>query len=174
MTTTNHLRNEVRTNMNDGHRVKGDYSQNTLTASTEAGYAITLEAFRLTPYGKVAYSRLGKADYVLDNGMEANLHAANSVKGEVGTLLESEFSVLGRSVRPYVKAAMSREFIKRHAIEINKTSFDSNYSSSTGKYGLGVTADVADNASIYTEVNYQKGNKVETPIYANAGFRISF
>ncbi|OCQ54313.1 putative autotransporter precursor [Photorhabdus australis subsp. thailandensis] len=171
----NRLSNEVRTNMNSGNSVKGNYSQNTITASTEAGYSIELmDAFKLTPYGKVAYSRTGKADYSLDNGMEANVHGANSLRGEVGTLLESEFSIAEHSVRPYVKTAVSREFIKNNEIEINNVSFDSNYSGNVGKYGLGVTADVGGNASVYTEVNYQKGNKVETPIYATAGFRVSF
>ncbi|MBS9443430.1 autotransporter outer membrane beta-barrel domain-containing protein [Photorhabdus heterorhabditis] len=171
----NHLSNEVRTNMNSGNSVKGNYSQNTITASTEAGYSIKLtDAFSLTPYGKVAYSRTGKADYSLDNGMEANVHAANSLRGEVGTLLESEFSIAEHSVRPYAKTAVSREFIKNNEIEINNVSFDSNYSGNVGKYGLGVTADVGGNALVYTEVNYQKGNKVETPIYATAGFRVSF
>jgi len=88
--------------------------------------------------------------------------------------VETEFTLAQQSIRPYVKAAVSREFSKNNEIEINDVSLDSNYSGTVGKYGLGVTADVSQNASIYTEVNYQKGNKVETPVYATAGFRLSF
>lgn len=171
----NHLNNEVRTNMNSGIKASGDYSLNTITASTEAGYSINLtDTFRLIPYGKIAYSRMGKADYSLDNDMQAVINEANSVLGETGTLLESQFYVAGRSVRPYAKIAVSREFIKNNKIEINNISFNSNYSGNVGKYGLGVTADVGDRASIYAEVNYKNGNKIETPVNATAGFRISF
>lgn len=171
----NHLNNEVTTSMNGGSRVKGNYNQNTFTTAAETGYTLALTGpFKVTPYGRVAYSRIGKANYNLDNGMEAKVHSADSVQGEIGTVLESEFSVLDHSVRPYAKVAAAREFVKSNQTEINDVAFNTHYAGNVGKYGLGLTADVARNASIYSEVTYQKGNKVETPVYATAGFRLSF
>lgn len=171
----NHLNNEVTTSMNGGSRVKGNYDQNTFTTAAETGYSLALTGpFKVTPYGRVAWSRIGKANYTLDNGMKAKVHAADSVQGEVGTLLETEFSVMDHSVRPYAKVAAAREFVKSNQTEINEVAFNTHYSGNVGKYGLGLTADVARNASIYSELTYQKGNKVETPVYATAGFRLSF
>lgn len=170
-----HLSNRAGTQMNSGNATRADYSQNALTAVMESGYSIPINAmFRLLPYGKVAWSRIGKASYTLDNGMTSDIHAANSLQGEVGTLIESEFSLAGRSVKPYARAAIAREFIKNNEITINSILFDSNYSGNVAKYGVGITADIADSASVYGEINYQKGNKVETPVNATAGLRISF
>jgi len=171
----NHLNNDLTTSMNSGSRVKGNYDQTSFTAAAETGYTLDLTGpFSVTPYGRFIYSRIGKASYALDNGMEASVNAANSVQGEVGTLLESEFDVMNHSVRPYIKVAAAREFTKRNRTEINEVAFDTRYSGNVGQYGAGLTADVARNASLYTEVTYQKGNKVETPVYATAGFRLRF
>ncbi|MFB6327434.1 autotransporter outer membrane beta-barrel domain-containing protein [Pantoea deleyi] len=171
----NHLNNDLATSMNSGSRVKGNYDQTSFTAAAETGYTLDLTGpFSVTPYGRFTYSRIGKASYALDNGMEASVNAANSIQGEVGTLLESKFDVMNHSVRPYLKVAAAREFTKRNRTEINEVAFDTRYSGNIGKYGAGFTADVARNASLYTEVTYQKGNKVETPVYATAGFRLSF
>lgn len=171
---TNHFSNEVRTSMNSGSNVKGDYKQNTVTISTETGYSMKfMNTYNLTPYGKVSYSHLG-GDYLLNNDMTTSIHKANSAMGELGMLLENELSVAGHYVRPYAKVAMSREFIRKNKIEINDISFNSNYSGNTGKYGIGVSADVGTGTSIYAEANYQNGNKIETPINATAGFRSIF
>ncbi|EBR1860524.1 autotransporter outer membrane beta-barrel domain-containing protein [Salmonella enterica] len=171
----NHFSNEVQTNMNSGVSARGDYNQNAFVGSTETGYSFEVtDNVTITPYGKIAYSRIGKSDYSLSNGMKTNIHSSDSVQGEIGALLEAELMVFERSVRPYAKAAISREFIKNNEVEINNISLDSNYSGNTGKYGLGLTADVGDKASVYAEIDYQKGNKLETPVNATAGFRVSF
>lgn len=171
----NHLNNDLTTSMNSGSRAKGNYDQTSFTAAAETGYTLDLTGpLSVTPYGRFTYSRIGKASYVLNNGMEASVNAANSVQGEVGTLVESEFDVMNHSVRPYLKVAAAREFTNRNRTEINEVAFDTRYYGNVGKYGAGLTADVARNASLYTEVTYQKGKKVETPVYATAGFRLSF
>ncbi|EBE4568713.1 pertactin family autotransporter, partial [Salmonella enterica] len=171
----NHFSNEIQTNMNSGTSARGDYNQNAFVGSTETGYSFEVtDNVTITPYGKIAYSRIGKSDYSLSNGMKTNIHSSDSVQGEIGALLEAELMVFERSVRPYAKAAISREFIKNNEVEINNISLDSNYSGNTGKYGLGLTADVGDKASVYAEIDYQKGNKLETPVNATAGFRVSF
>ncbi|MTD39681.1 autotransporter outer membrane beta-barrel domain-containing protein [Erwinia sp. CPCC 100877] len=171
----NHFNNELRSQMNSGDIIRGDYSQNALTAALESGYAIPLaQPFKLVPYGKVAYSRMGKSSYSLNNGMQADIHAANSIQGEIGTLIEAELGVAGYSINPYARVAISREFVKNNDIDINNLPFSSNYAGNTGKYGLGVTMNVSEKAAIYAEVNYQNGNKMETPVNASAGFRVNF
>lgn len=171
----NHLNNEINTNMNEGNRVKGNYNQNTVTASTEIGYPIEISnELLLTPYNQILYSHIGKSHYVLDNGMKVNIHDADSLKGEFGATLESNLLIANHNVKPYIKAAISREFIKNNTVEINNISFDSHYAGNVGKYGVGLTTNIGNDALFYTEINYQNGNKIETPIYATVGFRMNF
>ncbi|MCM7775081.1 autotransporter outer membrane beta-barrel domain-containing protein, partial [Enterobacter asburiae] len=42
------------------------------------------------------------------------------------------------------------------------------------RYGAGLDMQISKTTSVYAEANYQNGNHVETPIMANAGFRINF
>lgn len=171
----NHLHNEINTIMNEGKRVKGNYNQNTVTASTEIGYQIEISnTLKIMPYSQILYSHIGKSDYLLDNGMKANIHDANSLKSELGAVLESELLIAEHRVKPYIKTAISREFVKSNEIEINNISFNSNYSGNVGKYGIGFTTNIGKDAILYTEINYQNGNKLETPINATAGLKVSF
>ncbi|KFK92276.1 MULTISPECIES: autotransporter outer membrane beta-barrel domain-containing protein [unclassified Serratia (in: enterobacteria)] len=171
----NRLSQTVRARMNDGAIGKGDYSQSTFTTSLETGYTVPLSSlFALEPYGKVNYSRLGAADYTLSNGMQSAVNAANSVQGELGTLLSAKMTLGEVELAPYVKLAIAREFTRSNTVTINDITLDNNYSGNVGKYGLGVNANITKNTAIYAEMNYLKGNKVESPLNATTGFRILF
>ncbi|PVZ78577.1 autotransporter outer membrane beta-barrel domain-containing protein [Serratia sp. S1B] len=171
----NRLSQTVRARMNSGAIGKGDYNQNTLTASLESGYRLALSSqVTLEPYAKVNYSRLGSADYTLSNGMQAAVNAANSVQGEVGTLLSTKLMVNAVEVVPYAKLAIAREFTRNNSVIINDINLDNNYSGNVGKYGLGISANITKNAAVYAEMNYLNGNKIESPWNATGGFRIRF
>jgi outer membrane autotransporter protein len=171
----NRLSQAVRARMNDGAVGKGDYNQSTLTASLETGYTLPLSTlFALEPYGKVNYSRLGAADYTLSNGMQSAVHAANSVQGELGTLLSTKLTLGEIEVAPYAKLAIAREFTRNNTVTINDITLDNNYSGNVGKYGLGASANITKNTAVYAEMNYLNGNKVESPLNATSGFRILF
>ncbi|WP_337264898.1 MULTISPECIES: autotransporter outer membrane beta-barrel domain-containing protein [unclassified Serratia (in: enterobacteria)] len=171
----NRLSQTVRARMNDGAIGKGDYSQSTFTASLETGYTLPLsKLLALEPYGKVNYSRLGAADYTLSNGMQSAVNAANSVQGELGTLLSAKVTLGEVEVAPYAKLAIAREFTRSNTVTINDITLDNNYSGNVGKYGLGVSANITKNTAVYAEMNYLNGNKVESPLNATTGFRILF
>lgn len=171
----NHLSNETRTQMNNGNTGTGNYSQNAITASLESGFNIPVyQAYALEPYAKVQYSRIGSADYSLSNGMKTHIDNSDSVQGEIGTLFSTKISSGQMEFKPYAKLAIAREFIKSNNVDINDIGFNNDFSGNVGKYGLGLDASITPNSSIYTEVDYQNGNKVETPIRVDAGFRIRF
>ena len=66
---------------------------------------------------------------------------------------------------------MVHEFTKENDVTINRTNtFSNDFSGSTGKYGLGLDAQITPQAAFYTEINYLNGNKRETPVSANLGF----
>ncbi|MBD2784855.1 autotransporter outer membrane beta-barrel domain-containing protein [Xenorhabdus sp. DI] len=171
----NHLKNQIRAQTNSGSIGQGDNTQNAFTASLEAGYALPVyQHLTLEPYARMSYSRIGSADYKLSHGMQANIHAANSLQGELGAIFGAHLTLGSMDVMPYAKLAITREFIKDNEVTINQTLFDNNYSGNVSKYGLGVNANVTKNMSLYTELNYLNGNKVETPVNATVGFRVSF
>ncbi|MFW5393052.1 autotransporter outer membrane beta-barrel domain-containing protein [Yersinia sp. 2544 StPb PI] len=166
----NRFNNELST-----QSARAEYSQNAFTASVESGYQLPVyNNLVLEPYGKVSYSRIGSADYILSNGMAADVAKADSVQGELGTILSASYTVNQMAVKPYVKLAIAREFIKTNTVAINGIGFDNNFSGNVGKYGMGIDATVASNTSIFAEVNYLNGSKIETPVTANIGFRLRF
>ncbi|ATM98159.1 putative autotransporter protein [Yersinia frederiksenii] len=154
---------------------RAEYSQNAFTTSLESGYQLPVYTnLVLEPYGKVSYSRIGSANYALNNGMVADVAKADSIQGELGSILAASYTVNQMAIKPYVKLAIAREFIKTNAVAINGIGFDNNFSGNVGKYGVGVDATVASNATIFAEVDYLHGSKIETPITANIGFRVRF
>lgn len=52
--------------------------------------------------------------------------------------------------------------------------FDNDISGSTAQYSAGVSAQLTKNAGVWMETDYLKGNRIESPVTANAGYRISF
>ncbi|MGH1605888.1 autotransporter outer membrane beta-barrel domain-containing protein [Yersinia proxima] len=166
----NRFNNELNT-----QGARAEYSQNALTASLESGYQLPVYTnLVLEPYGKVSYSRISSADYTLSNGMAADVAKADSVQGELGTILASSYTLNQIAIKPYIKLAIAREFIKTNTVAINNIGFDNDFSGNVGKYGMGIDATVANNTSIFAEVDYLNGSKIETPVTANIGFRLRF
>ncbi|CNL06036.1 Outer membrane autotransporter barrel domain protein [Yersinia aldovae ATCC 35236] len=166
----NRFNNELST-----QSARAEYSQNAFTGSLESGYQLPVYAnLVLEPYGKVSYSRIGSADYTLSNGMAADVAKADSVQGELGTILAASYTLNQMAIKPYIKLAIAREFIKTNTVAINDIGFDNNFSGNVGKYGVGVDASVASNTAIFAEVDYLNGSKIETPVTANIGFRLRF
>ncbi|WP_159565438.1 autotransporter outer membrane beta-barrel domain-containing protein [Budvicia diplopodorum] len=171
----NHLSSETRTQMSSGNTGTGSYSQNAITASLESGFNIPVyQEYAVEPYAKMQYSKIGSADYTLSNGMNTHIDSSDSVQGELGTLFSTKFSSGEMVFKPYAKLAVAREFIKSNKVDINDIGFNNDFSGNVGKYGLGLDAAITNHASVYTEVDYQNGNKVETPVRVDAGFRIRF
>ncbi|HCM63249.1 MAG TPA: autotransporter outer membrane beta-barrel domain-containing protein [Morganella sp. (in: Bacteria)] len=172
----NRLDNENNGRMKNGSSARGDYHQNAFTATIESGFNYeVVPALTVQPYGKLQYARIGSADYELNNGMRADVHSADSLQGEAGTLISTSFDVNSAVLKPYARLAIVHEFTKENDVTINRTNTVSNdFSGSTGKYGLGLDAQITPQAAFYTEINYLNGNKTETPLRADVGFRVRF
>ncbi|MGV2814578.1 autotransporter outer membrane beta-barrel domain-containing protein [Enterobacter cancerogenus] len=48
------------------------------------------------------------------------------------------------------------------------------FSGTAEKYGAGVSSTLSKNAAVWVEENYLKGDHIESPVSATAGFRLSF
>ena len=129
----------------------------------------------IQPYIRATAFRAGGKSISLDNGMKARIGTTKSLQGEAGVSAGMDLSLAGTPVKPYVKAAVSHEFADNNTVRINDSwTFDNDISGTTGKYGAGVSAQLTKNAGVWVEADYQKGNSTESPVTANAGFRINF
>ena len=172
----NHFSNDMEARMTDGTQAKGDYSQNGFGGSLETGMTFTpLADFWIQPYLRATAFRAEGETVQLDNGMKANISDTKSFQGEAGTSAGLNLDIANVPVKPYLKVAVVREFEDNNNVRINDTyDFRNDISGTTGKYGAGVSADLSQNASVWVEANYQKGDNIESPVTANAGFRINF
>ncbi|MBJ9340319.1 autotransporter outer membrane beta-barrel domain-containing protein [Citrobacter freundii] len=172
----NRFNNELRTWMSDGTAVKGDYSQNGFGGSLEAGRTFSLnENAWAQPYVRTTAFRADAKDIRLNNGMKANIGATKSLQAEAGVKLGMTLDVGGKEVKPYLSAAVSHEFSDNNKVRINDTyGFRNDISGTTGKYGLGVSAQLTPNAGVWAEARYENGKQTESPVTANVGFRFNF
>ena len=172
----NRFDNELRTWMSDGTAVKGDYSQNGFGGSLEAGRTFSLnENTWAQPYVRTTAFRADAKDISLNNGMKAKAGATKSVQAEAGVKLGMSLDVGGKEVKPYLSAAVSHEFSDNNKVRINDTyDFRNDISGTTGKYGLGVNAQLTPNAGVWAEARYENGKQTESPITGSVGFRINF
>lgn len=172
----NHFSNELRTRMSDGTAVKGDYSQNGFGGSLEAGKTIKLnDKAWAEPYVRTTAFRADAKDISLNNGMKASIGATKSLQAEAGVNLGMNLDVAGKTVKPYLKAAVSHEFSDNNKVRINnRYDFTNDISGTTGKYGAGVSAQLTPNAEVWAEASYQKGGKFESPVTGSVGFRLNF
>ncbi|MDM2934967.1 autotransporter adhesin/invasin glycoprotein TibA, partial [Citrobacter sp. Cu233] len=172
----NRFSNELRTWMSDGSAVKGDYSQNGFGGSLEAGRTFSLnENAWAQPYVRTTAFRADAKDISLNNGMKASIGATKSLQTEAGVKLGMTLDVAGKEVKPYLSAAVSHEFSDNNKVRINDTyDFRNDISGTTGKYGLGVSAQLTPNAGVWAEARYENGKQTESPVTGSVGFRFNF
>lgn len=172
----NHFNNDLRTRTDRGQAVKGSYGQDGYGASLETGYQYTLaDGINIDPYVRASYFAAQGKDMELSNGMKAAIGSQKSAKGELGVSVGKAFEVRSMTLSPYVTAAVEHEFLKDNKVTFNdRYTYKNDQSGTLGKFGAGMTAQVTKNAQVYVEADYRKGNKVESPIMGNAGFRINF
>ncbi|MBN6598439.1 autotransporter outer membrane beta-barrel domain-containing protein [Citrobacter sedlakii] len=144
--------------------------------SVEAGKHITLEDWFVEPYAQVSWFMGDKTHYKLDSGMSVKADAARSLKGETGLTFGKNMTLAdGTLLQPYARLAVRHEFMKNNDVIINHTErFSNDMSGTSGKYGLGMTAKLNDRWSAWGEVNYEKGEHIETPYSGQLGIRYSF
>ena len=156
--------------------MKGDYSQNGYGGSLEAGKTFSLnDNAWAQPYVRTTAFRADAKDISLNNGMKARIGPTKSLQAEAGVNLGMNLDVAGKTVKPYLKAAVSHEFSDNNKVRINnRYDFTNDISGTTGKYGAGVSAQLTPNAEVWAEANYQKGGKFESLVTGTIGFRFNF
>lgn len=159
-----------------GMDARGSYSATGLGISVEGGKTIQIGDGFIEPYLMASALNTTSANYRLSNGLEANTGRAKSLKGELGSRAGYNWRTdNGIAMQSYVRLAVAQEFNDKNTVTINKTErFNNDMSGTTGSYGLGINSQLDKHWSAYAEVNYVKGEHVESPYNGNIGVKYSF
>ncbi len=172
----NHFKNKSDVRMSDGGKANGDYNNNGIGGSIEAGKHIKLaDDWFVEPFTQVSALWVDGDSYSLNNGMQASSNKADSFLGKVGTSVGRNFALAkGGFVQPYVKVALAHEFANNNKVKVNDTHFRNDLSGSRGEIGAGIAAQVSDKWQVHGDVDYSNGEHIEQPWGVNLGLRYSW
>lgn len=173
----NHFDNKLKTTSTNGYDVSSDnYSTSVWGMALETGYTFTFSnQIFITPYGQLAYNRMGSKDITLNNGMDAAIKSQTSFTSELGVNAGKDFSFdSGLVFSPYVKAAWNHQYEDGNEVEFNRyNTINLDLSGSTGKFGAGFNARY-NNVNTFMELQHIAGDAVYSPINGQVGIRYNF
>lgn len=170
----NRFGNDVNGKMTSGAAANGYYNTTGIGANLQGGKYFYFGDSYIAPYASVTGFTSNTSDYTLSNGMKAHIGSQRSVMGETGVNLGHKFVVKGAQVQPYLKLAVTQEFIDDNAVKVNDDHFTNDLSGTRGVYQLGVNAKVTDRITVHADASYSQGSHVEAPWTANFGASWSF
>lgn len=172
----NRFENRADVSLSDGTQTKGDYSNSGVGTSLEFGRHIALDnSYFVEPYAQLSGVVIKGKDYTLNNDMRANGDSARSVLGKVGATVGRSFDLgPGRTVQPYLRAAVAHEFIKTNDVQINDNTFNNDLSGSRGELGAGLALALGEKIQLHTDFDYSNGENIEQPWGINLGARYSW
>ncbi len=172
----NRFKNTAKVNLSDGTRTKGNYHNSGVGASVEFGRHIKLDDnYFVEPYTQLAGVIIEGKDYQLDNSMRAEGDRTRSLSGKVGATVGRRFDLgEGRTVQPYLRAAVAHEFVKNNEVAVNNNVFNNDLSGSRGELGTGIAVALSDAVELHADFEYSNGDKIEQPWGANVGLRYNW
>jgi outer membrane autotransporter protein len=172
----NHFKNKSDVRMSDGQKANGNYNNNGIGGSIEAGKHIKLaDDWFVEPFTQFSALWVDGDSYSLDNGMNASSNKADSFLGKVGTVVGRNFAMeKGGFVQPYVKVALAHEFANNNKVKVNDTNFRNDLSGSRGEIGAGIAMQVSDKWQVHGDVDYSNGEHIEQPWGVNLGLRYNW
>jgi len=170
----NHFGNEINGRMTSGAAAHGDYNTTGIGAHLQGGKYFYFGQSFIAPYASVTGFTSNSSDFSLSNGMKGHTDPQRSVTGETGISLGHKFVVHGAQVQPYLKVAVTQEFIDDNTVKVNEDHFTNDVSGTRGAYQLGVDTKVTDRLTVHADAGYTQGRHIEAPWTANLGASWSF
>lgn len=172
----NRYQNQADVRLSDGKQAKGDYDSNGFGASVEFGRHLRLaNDYFIEPYGQLSAMAVQGQSITLDNGMRGHGDSARSLQAKLGSVAGRDFDLgRGRSVQPYLKAALAHEFAQNNDVKVNDNTFKNDLSGSRAEFGAGVSVAWAEQWQAHAEFDYSHGEKIEQPWGVSAGLRYSW
>ncbi|WP_434628303.1 autotransporter outer membrane beta-barrel domain-containing protein [Chromobacterium sp. CV08] len=159
--------------MSNGVRASGTYHQNGIGASLEAGRRIALQRdWFIQPYAQLAGVRMNGATVALDNGLRAEANHVASIQGSLGASLGKTLHTAGGgALEPYMRLAVSHEFVRNNDVLLNGRRFDADLNASRLEIGAGVSGQLGKSLSAHLDYSYATGPSLEQPFMIDAGLR---
>lgn len=172
----NRLESKLNAKMTNGDSTSGNWHQYGMSSALEAGFTFKpVEEIYIEPFIRTSGTYINAANVKLSNGMKANTGKPRSLTAEAGSRVGSQFTLGNTRFTPYLAASVEQELAKSNQTEINDINrFDNNLDGTSGKYGAGMSAQLADKVTLYGEVSYRQGSHIENPVQGTAGVSIRF
>ncbi|MGC0152011.1 autotransporter outer membrane beta-barrel domain-containing protein [Chromobacterium vaccinii] len=169
----NQFRDQGQAVMSNGVRASGSYHQNGVGVSLEAGRRVALPRdWFVQPYAQLAGVRMNGASVALDNGLRAEANHVASIQGSLGASLGKTLHTAGGgALEPYLRLAVSHEFIRNNNVMVNGQAFDADLDGSRLEVGVGVSGELGKRLSAHLDYAYATGPRLEKPFMIDAGLR---
>lgn len=172
----NRLESTLNAKMTNGNSTSGNWHQYGISTAVEGGFTFKpSDALFVEPFIRTTATHINGANVSLTNGMQAQTGKARSLTAEAGTRIGTQFSAGKTQFAPYMHLSVEQEFAKSNQTTINGVNrFDNNLNGTSGKYGVGMSAQLVNDIILYGEMNYRQGSYIEEPMQGTAGIRIGF
>jgi outer membrane autotransporter protein len=173
----NQFDNKAKVTMSDGTRSKGNYKNLGVSATVEVGKHIRFDNGNfIEPFAQVGLAAVEGKQYRMDNGLEVDADAARSLLGKVGMTVGREIALdNGSKLQPRVRMAIGHEFVKSNDVQVNDDDFNSDPSSTSLEYTVGMNWIPAQkNWQVYGELGGSKGNTIDQNWSGSVGLSYNF
>ncbi|GKX58280.1 autotransporter outer membrane beta-barrel domain-containing protein [Leminorella grimontii] len=157
--------------------VNADGSASGFSTSLEAGKKISLNqtgsGFYVEPQAQFTYSHQNAMDMKASNGLNIDLSSYESMLGRASVLLGYETMAGGSKVNVYLKTGALREFSGDTDYRLNGSKEKHCFKGNGWNNGLGISAQISGQHTLYLEADYTSGNAFEQR-QVNGGYRFSF
>ncbi|EJM62418.1 outer membrane autotransporter barrel domain-containing protein [Pseudomonas sp. GM50] len=173
----NQFDNKAKVTMSDGTRSKGNYKNRGVSATVEVGKHIRFDNGNfIEPFAQMGLAAVEGKQYRMDNGLEVDADAARSLLGKVGMTVGREIALdNGSKLQPRVRMAIGHEFVKSNDVQVNDDDFNSDPSSTSLEYTVGMNWIPAQkNWQVYGELGGSKGNTIDQNWSGSVGLSYNF
>jgi len=172
----NRFQNDAKVGMTDGTRSKGDYDNNGMGGSVEAGRYFDLgEGYFVQPNTQWSAVVIQSKDYDLDNGLHAASDRTRSLLGKIGATIGRNMHLRnGATLQPYMRGAYSHEFSSNNEVAVNNNVFNNDLSGSRVEIGAGVAINLSERWQAHAEFEYMRGKNIEMPMGGTFGVQFKW
>ncbi|MEB2870902.1 autotransporter outer membrane beta-barrel domain-containing protein [Pseudomonas rhizosphaerae] len=172
----NRFQNKSEVRMSDGQRSRGNYNNQGVGVSVEAGKRVDLDnGVFMTPFAQFSMLQVQGEQYELDNGMQARSNKADSLLGKVGTHIGQTRKMANHGHFDYYgKVAIAQEFANNNTVKVNGNRFTNDLSGTRAELGVGAAVQVSDRLQLHADFDYAKGRNLEQPWGISLGARYNF
>ena len=171
-----HHRQKLVTYMPSALPVFGKYNLDGWSVSAEAGQRFDFQdGWFAEPQLQATYMWLDDVTYRTNYHTKISGKNQDSLLARIGVMGGKHFSeTLSFPFTVFAKAGVLREFRNKSDVTVANYTFDEDLEGTMVELGVGLSADVNENNSLYLNVSTYMGDEIDVPLDLNFGFRHNF